>query len=344
MNTPGASQPSHSPAPIALTMGEPAGVGTELTLKAWLARAALPCPYFVIANAEQLRATASMLGIETPIREITDPVETTEVFHTALPVIDIPIPSIPIFGEPSAENADAIVTSITMAVDMAMNGKAAAVVTNPIHKRNLYDAGFPHPGHTEFLAALSGEAVEPVMMLACNELRAVPVTTHMSLREALAALTPELIVSQTRITADALKHDFGIFKPRIAIAGLNPHAGESGAMGNEEDEIIRPAMVQLQQLGIQVTGPHPPDAMFSTAKRPTYDAAICMYHDQALIPIKTLDFSGGVNVTLGLPIVRTSPDHGTALDIAGKGSADATSLIAALRLASTIASQRRQRA
>ena len=327
-------------APLAVTMGEPSGIGGELTLKAWQRRAELTCPFFTIANAAHLRAEAATHGLVVPIQIISTAADAIQVFPDALPLIDIPLPSSPAAGQPNTENADAVVNSITAAVRMAMDGSTSAVITNPIHKRNLYEAGFPHPGHTEFLAELSGTNVEPVMMLACDSLRTVPVTTHMSLHDAINGLSADLIVSQAIITARAMEIDFGIPAPRIAIAGLNPHAGEDGTMGNEEETIIRPAMEELRSQGINVSGPHPPDAMFSAAKRATYDAAICMYHDQALIPIKTLDFSGGVNITLGLPFVRTSPDHGTALDIAGQGIADETSLMAAINLAATIGAQR----
>ncbi len=221
-----------------------------------------------------------------------------------------------------------------------MAGDAAAVVTNPIHKKVLYDAGFRHPGHTEFLAELTGLATPSIMMLASAELRVVPVTIHQSLRQAIASLRGEDIVHCARVTADALKIDFGIARPRLAISGLNPHAGEDGAMGREEIEIIVPAIARLRAAGLTVMGPLPADTMFHAQARAAYDAAICMYHDQALIPLKTLAFEQGVDVTLGLPIVRTSPDHGTALDIAGSGRANPASLIAAIHMAAEIARRR----
>ena len=214
------------------------------------------------------------------------------------------------------------------------------MVTNPINKAALYDAGFSYPGHTEFLAALTEVPGREIMMLASPQLRVVPVTVHTSLRKAIAALTPALIVAAARTTAQALRSDFGIASPRLAMAGLNPHAGEQGALGDEEASIIAPALAELRTQGIDVSGPWPPDTMFTAAARTRYDAAICMYHDQALIPLKTLDMDHGVNVTLGLPIVRTSPDHGTAYDIAGKGIADPTSLIAAITLAAELAERR----
>ena len=242
-------------------------------------------------------------------------------------------------GRPDRANAAATIASIERAVRLAQAGEASAVVTNPISKAVLYAAGFPHPGHTEFLGALT-DCAHPVMMLANDFLRVVPVTVHVSLRAALDGLTAAVIVDTARIAARALRDQFGIASPWLAVAGLNPHAGEGGAMGDEEARIIAPAVAALRDEGIAVTGPHPPDTMFTPAARAGYDAAICMYHDQALIPLKTLDMASGVNVTLGLPIIRTSPDHGTAFDIAGQGRADPASLIAALRLAATLAGRR----
>jgi 4-hydroxythreonine-4-phosphate dehydrogenase len=237
-------------------------------------------------------------------------------------------------------NAAAIIASIERAVAMAQSGQARAVVTNPIAKSVLQDAGFAHPGHTEFLAALTGTSGHEIMMLASPMLRVVPVTVHLALRAALESLTTAAIVAAGLTTAAALTKDFGIARPRLAVAGLNPHAGEDGHMGREEITIIRPAIEALRAQGLDVTGPWPPDALFTARARRQYDAAVCMYHDQALIPLKALNMDGGVNVTLGLPIVRTSPDHGTAFDIAGRGIADPASLIAALRLADSIATQR----
>jgi len=222
-----------------------------------------------------------------------------------------------------------------------MAGETSAVVTSPIHKKCLYDAGFTWPGHTEFLAALAGNAIRPVMMLACSELRVVPVTIHVALEEAVHTLTTDDIVAIAEITAHALRRDFGIAAPRLAVAGLNPHAGEEGSMGSQEATIIAPAISALRARGIDAFGPMPPDTMFHARARAGYDAAICMYHDQALIPIKTIDFDGGVNVTLGLPFVRTSPDHGTALAIAGRGEANPRSLMAAMAMAWDVAARRR---
>ncbi|MBY0332655.1 MAG: 4-hydroxythreonine-4-phosphate dehydrogenase PdxA, partial [Acetobacteraceae bacterium] len=243
-------------------------------------------------------------------------------------------------GRPDPANARAVIAAIEEAVALARAGRAAGVVTNPIQKSVLTAAGFPHPGHTEFLGALAGTGVPPVMMLASPDLRVVPVTVHEPLRAAIARLTTDMIVATARIAHAALIADFGIAAPRLAVAGLNPHAGEDGTLGTEDRDIVAPAVAALRDLGIAARGPVPPDTMFTAHARPTYDAAICLYHDQALIPIKTLDMAGGVNVTLGLSIVRTSPDHGTALDIAGRGLADPSSLVAALRMAAVIAGNR----
>ena len=241
---------------------------------------------------------------------------------------------------PCPAHAPAVIAAIEEAVALAKSGRASGVVTNPIQKASLTAAGFPHPGHTEFLGELAGMGVPPVMMLACPELRVVPVTVHEALAKAIARLTPAMIIATSRIVDAALKRDFGLASPRLAIAGLNPHAGEAGTMGREEIDIIAPAIAALQAEGIDARGPMPPDTMFTALARPGYDVAICHYHDQALIPIKTIDMAGGVNVTLGLSIIRTSPDHGTALDIAGKGLADPASLIAAIRLAGELAQKR----
>jgi len=325
---------------VAITMGEPSGIGGELTIKSWLRRSDVSLPFVAIDNAERLAIIADNLSTDIPIKIVSSPSEALNVFGTALPVIDLPLAVLSQPGELRTDNAPAVIASIETAVSLIQSGEISGVVTNPIHKNNLYGAGFKYPGHTEFLADLAGSEVEPVMMLACDGLRTVPITTHLSLRDAIRSLSVDRIISQSRITADALRLDFGLHAPRLAIAGLNPHASEDGSMGNEEQSIIRPAIEALQAAGMNVSGPYPPDTLFSAAMRTTYDVAICMYHDQALIPIKTLDFSGGVNVTLGLPFVRTSPDHGTALDIAGKGTADETSMIAALRMAADITRER----
>jgi 4-hydroxythreonine-4-phosphate dehydrogenase len=326
--------------PIALTMGDPAGIGGELTLRAWAARTT--SPFFVLDDPERLAALAAALGLAVPVREIAAAGEAASVFGAALPVLPVRLAAPAHPGRPDPANAPAVIASIELAVALALRGEAGAVVTNPINKAALYAAGFRHPGHTEFLAELTGVPGREVMMLAAPALRVVPVTVHVSLRAAIALLDSALIVSVGRTTAAALRRDFGIARPRLAVAGLNPHAGEQGALGEEDAAIVAPAIAALVAEGIDATGPYPPDTMFTAAAREGYDAAICMYHDQALIPLKTLDMHHGVNVTLGLPIVRTSPDHGTAYDIAGTGRADATSLIAALAMAGKIVAQRAQ--
>jgi 4-hydroxythreonine-4-phosphate dehydrogenase len=324
--------------PLALTMGDPAGIGGELTLRAWLAR--MPAPFFALDDPDRLAAIASHLHLTVPICQIETSAQAAAMFPAALPVLPIPLATDAVPGKPDPANAAATIRSIERAVAFALAGEAGAVVTNPINKSVLYRAGFAHPGHTEFLAELTGVPGREVMMLAAPALRVVPVTVHVSLRDAIAALTTERIVDVARTAAAALRRDFGIASPRLAVAGLNPHAGEQGALGREDGEIVAPAIATLQAEGIDAAGPYPPDTMFTEHARAGYDAAICMYHDQALIPLKTLDMHHGVNVTLGLPIVRTSPDHGTAYDIAGIGRADATSLIAALTLAGEIVSHR----
>ena len=316
---------------LALTMGDPAGIGGELTVQAWQVLRGSGPAFTVIDDP------ARLCGI--PVRTVGSLAEAAGVFDEALPVLPLELAVPPVPGSPDPLNSAAVIASIERAVRLALSREAAAVVTNPISKAVLYAAGFPHPGHTEFLAALTGCA-HPVMMLANKFLRVVPVTIHVGLRAALDSLTTDTIVTVSRITATALRLQFGIEAPRLAIAGLNPHAGEGGAMGDEEARLIAPAIAALRAEGINVSGPHPPDTMFTPAARAGYDAAICMYHDQALIPLKTLDMASGVNVTLGLPIIRTSPDHGTAFDIAGQGRADPASLIAALRLAATLAERR----
>jgi 4-hydroxythreonine-4-phosphate dehydrogenase len=326
--------------PLALTMGEPAGIGGEVTLKAWQRRitARLP-PFFVIDDPARLAGLGSAIGLDVPLREIAEPDEAAGVFPMALPVLPQRLAHAPTLGRPDAANAPAVIAAIERAVALVRRGVAGAVVTNPIQKEALYAAGFTYPGHTEFLGALAGIA-RPVMMLAGPELRVVPVTVHLSLAAALSELSTAAIVDCGRVTAMALRRDFGIERPRLAVAALNPHAGEGGAMGDEERRIIAPAVAALAAEGIAVVGPAPADTLFHAEARKRYDAALCMYHDQALIPLKTLDFDRGVNVTLGLPFIRTSPDHGTALDIASKGIANPASLIAALTLAGAMAARR----
>lgn len=331
--------------PLALTMGEPAGIGGEIALAAWLRRgeAALP-PFFLIDDPRRLEALAGRLGLSLPLETIARPAEAAAAFGRALPVLPLGTRVTAEPGRPSGATGAAVVESIRRAVELVMAGEAGAVVTNPIQKSALYAAGFRHPGHTEFLAELAGGGAVPVMMLACPALRVVPVTVHLSLRRAIDGLTTEAIVETGRITAAALARDFAVPMPRLAVAGLNPHAGEGGAMGSEDLEIVGPAVEALRAEGIEAAGPLPADTLFHAAARRRYDAALCMYHDQALIPVKTLDFEGAVNVTLGLPFVRSSPDHGTALDIAGSGKASPASLIAALRLAGEMAAARRRTA
>jgi 4-hydroxythreonine-4-phosphate dehydrogenase len=326
-------------APIALTGGEPAGIGGEIALQAWLRRERRSTPFFLLDDPLRLAALAGALGWRVPVKPIAAPEDAAGVFATALPVLAVKFPARVIPGKPDSANAPAVIRAIADAVGFVQARRAAALVTNPIQKETLYQAGFPHPGHTEFLGELAG-GMRPVMMLVCPELRVVPVTVHVPLAAALKALTRDEIVAVGRIAARALRNDFGIAKPRLAVAGLNPHAGEHGTMGSEEGAIVEPAIAVLRADGIDAFGPLPPDTMFHAGARKRYDAALCMYHDQALIPLKTIDFDGGVNITLGLPFIRTSPDHGTACDIAGHGVANPASLIAALELAALMAERR----
>lgn len=325
---------------LAVTMGEPAGIGGELTLKAWLARRQQGGrAFFALDDPQRLAAIALSLDLAVPIREIARPADAQAVFGSALPVLPIRLRGPSRAGHPDPVNAPATLEAIERGARLALTGQIAGVVTNPLQKKTLQDAGFRHPGHTEFLAELAG-GVDVAMMLACPELRVVPVTIHLSLADAVRALDVDKIVRAGRLTAKGLGTLFGIARPRLAVAGLNPHAGEQGAMGDEEIRVIAPAIEALKRDGIAVSGPAPADTLFHAAARRAYDAAICMYHDQALIPIKTVDFAGGVNVTIGLPFVRTSPDHGTALDIAGSGRADPTSLLAAIAMADDMARRR----
>lgn len=324
-------------APLAVTPGEPAGAGAEIALKAWAdARATLPS-FFLLEEPDRLSRLADRLDIKTPILEIDAPDDAQEAFQDGLPVLPISFAAPPEPGRLDPVNGQAVIGAIEQAVDLTRTGKASAVVTLPIQKSVLYEAGFEYPGHTEFLAALAGPDVTPVMMLAAPQLRVVPVTIHIPLKQVPEVLTTEMIVKKSRITAEALRRDFGFAAPRLAVAGLNPHAGEDATIGTEDRDIVAPAVAALRAEGIDAVGPLSADTMFHADARATYDAAICMYHDQALIPIKTIDFWGGVNVTLGLPFIRTSPDHGTALELAGTGKAHAESLIAALRMAADMA-------
>jgi 4-hydroxythreonine-4-phosphate dehydrogenase len=319
--------------PVALTLGDPAGIGGEIALRA---RAALDArvPFFLIGDLGHMAALGGRLGI--PVAPIDAPEAAAAVPAGTLPVLDHPLPRPAPPSAPDPANAAAVVAIIERGVELVRAGRALALCTNPIHKKPLQDgAGFAFPGHTEFLAHLSG-APRPVMMLAAPVLRVVPVTIHIALAEVPRALTAALLEDTLRVAHAGLVSDFGIAAPRIAVAGLNPHAGEAGAMGSEEATVIAPVLERLRGEGLHVTGPHSADTLFHPAARARYDVAVCMYHDQALIPIKTLDFDGGVNVTLGLDFVRTSPDHGTAYDIAGRLSANPSSLIAALELAQTM--------
>jgi 4-hydroxythreonine-4-phosphate dehydrogenase len=330
---PGAAEPSLLP-PIAVTMGDPAGIGPDITLTSWHQRARLGLPAFVVyAEPAVLAARARALGLEVPLAVVSGPAEGKAAFDEALPVL-------PVTGGDAA-----IVAAIERGAEAVASGAALALVTNPITKRSLDLASLPYPGHTEFLAELAqrfcgGERPRPVMMLAVAELKVVPATVHIPLTAVASALTRPLLLETIRITASALSRDFGIAMPRIAVAGLNPHAGEGGLIGREEAELIAPVIAELVAEGLAVTGPYSADTLFHAEARATYDACVAMYHDQALIPLKTLAFDRGVNVTLGLPFVRTSPDHGTAFALAGTGKARPDSFIAALRLAADLGQRR----
>jgi 4-hydroxythreonine-4-phosphate dehydrogenase len=326
--------------PLALTSGEPAGIGPDITIKAWLRRNELKLPpFYLLGDRTLLADRAKALGLEVEFAEVR-PEDAFSAFADALPVVTTGNVATAQPGQPDHTSAEAAMASIRHAVDDVVAGRASAVVTNPIAKSVLYRAGFRHPGHTEFLAELAasgGHAPQPVMMLWSPALAVVPVTIHLALRDAIDRLSRELIVTTVRIVAAALQARFGLARPRLAVSGLNPHAGEDGSLGTEEQSIVAPAVEILRGDGIDIRGPLPADTLFHDAARQTYDCAICMYHDQALIPVKTLAFDDAVNVTLGLPFVRTSPDHGTAFDIAGTGQANPSSLIAALRLAARMA-------
>ncbi|HEY5125855.1 MAG TPA: 4-hydroxythreonine-4-phosphate dehydrogenase PdxA [Bradyrhizobium sp.] len=326
--------------PLALTSGEPAGIGPDVTIKAWLKRNELKLPaFYLLGDREFLAHRAKALGLNVRLADVRAE-DAAGAFADALPVVATGQSATAQPGRPDNTSAQAAIASIRQAVSDVVTGRASAVVTNPIAKSVLYRAGFRHPGHTEFLAELAaagGHTPQPVMMLWSPALAVVPVTIHLSLRDAIAQLTSELIVTTARIVVADLKARFGLANPRLAVSGLNPHAGEDGSLGTEDQTVVAPAVEILRGEGIEVRGPLPADTMFHDAARKTYDCAICMYHDQALIPIKTLAFDDAVNVTLGLPFIRTSPDHGTAFDIAGTGAANPSSLIAALRLAARMA-------
>jgi 4-hydroxythreonine-4-phosphate dehydrogenase len=332
--------PSLLSRPLVLSQGDPSGIGPDITLTAWARRREAGLPAFLfIGDPAVLTVRARQLGLEIPIRE-TGAADACGLFAEALPVWPVPAGVDVVAGQPHVATAKATIAVIEKAVELSMKGEALGVVTNPIAKSVLYEAGFGFPGHTEFLAELAaratGNPVTPVMMLAGPKLRTIPVTIHIPLKDVPGALTGELIAGTCRIAAHDLKSRFGIARPRLAVSGLNPHAGESGAMGREDVEIIHPAIQQLRAEGIDAIGPLPADTMFHDEARSRYDIAVCMYHDQALIPAKALGFDDTVNVTLGLPFIRTSPDHGTAFGIAGKGIARDKSLIAALKLAADI--------
>jgi 4-hydroxythreonine-4-phosphate dehydrogenase len=324
-------------------MGDPAGIGPEIIVKAWQALRS-DGPAFVVVGDFQALAAASPAGAAV-VRRVGGPGEATAVFPAAVPVLDLPMSTTVVSGQPSGAHAPHIIRWIETGAGLALSRAVSGLVTAPIAKAPLYAAGFQFPGHTEFLAELTASTPYsghrgPVMMLAAPGLRTTLVTIHEPIARVPAALSIEAIVRTAEITAESLIRDFGIAAPRLAVAGLNPHAGEGGALGWEEAEMIGPACERLRALGIAAAGPKPADTLFHPEARESYDAAICMYHDQALIPVKMLDFWGGVNLTLGLPIVRTSPDHGVGYDIAGRGVARADSLIAAIRMAGEIAVRR----
>ena len=327
------------PRPLALPLGEPAGIGPDIAFAAWRRRAGLPA-FYLLADPAFVAARAAQMAPDIPVTAVA-PAAAAATFATALPVVDIGVRITAEPGRPDASSAPAAITAIRRAVADVAAGRAAAVVTNPVAKHVLYRSGFLDPGHTEFLARLAAEATgitsHPVMMLWSPELAVVPVTIHLPLREVISRLSTDLVVATARIVDHDLRRRFGIARPRLAVAGLNPHAGEDGALGDEDITIVRPAVERLCAEGIAARGPLAADTLFHAAARADYDAALAMYHDQALIPIKTLAFDHAVNVTLGLPFVRTSPDHGTAFDIAGTGRADPSSLIAALTLAARLA-------
>lgn len=324
-------------APLALTLGEPAGIGPEITAKAWMQRReAGLAPFFLIGA----RSAIAAHGTEVACAEIAAPEEAPAVFEEALPILERPLGAVAL-GRPSQVTAAAVIGAIDDAVALALEGRAGAVVTNPIQKKALYDAGFSDPGHTEYLARRCGlDPAHTVMMLAVEGLRVVPLTVHVPLARVPALVTAERLAHVARVLNQALIAQFAIAAPRIAVAGLNPHAGEDGSIGREDLEVIAPALEALRCEGLDLRGPLPADTLFHARARQGYDAALCMYHDQALVPLKTIDFDRGVNITLGLPIVRTSPDHGTALDIAGRGLASPDSLIAAIRMAGDLAARR----
>ncbi|MCB2079135.1 MAG: 4-hydroxythreonine-4-phosphate dehydrogenase PdxA [Novosphingobium sp.] len=331
----------NAPAPLAVSLGDPAGIGPELIAEAWARRGAesLP-PFLAVGGAQVLAAAAHMRGLSIAIKSVSAPEEAAAVFPDALPVLG-GLDGTYRPGQPDREGAALALASLDAATRLTVDGAAGALVTGPIAKSRLAEVGFDHPGQTEFVAQACGIAAEDaVMMLAGPTLRTVPLTVHAAIADVPGLLSADLIERRTCITANALTRDFGLPHARLAIAALNPHAGEDGRMGDEEQLIIAPAIAALREAGLQVTGPHPADALFAPHERAHFDVALCMYHDQALIPLKALDFDNGVNVTLGLPIIRTSPDHGTAFGIAGKQLAHPGAMIAAIRMAGECASRR----
>lgn len=328
--------------PIAISMGEPAGIGAECLYKAWARRDSLKlAPFFVIADPQNLQLQAKALDHSINLAVIEAPSDAPDCFGSALPVLPLALKKQVQPGKPDPANAPLVLESIKMAAQFALDGQAAAVVTLPIHKSTLYQSGFHFAGHTEYLASLCNSSKPTVMMLEVPGLRVALSTVHLSLRDAIDKISTSLIINNALTVERALRDMFGIPHPRLAVAALNPHAGENGALGLEEIEIIRPAIDQLRERGLLIDGPHPADTLFHTRAREQYDCALCLYHDQGLIPVKTLDFYGGVNITLGLPIVRTSPDHGTAFDIAGGNRANPASLISALRRAAELSATQR---
>jgi 4-hydroxythreonine-4-phosphate dehydrogenase len=333
--------------PLALTLGEPAGIGPDITFAAWRRRTELNlAPFYLLADPDFVARCAQRIAPDVAIA-VVEPAAAATSFASALPVVDIGVPVSAEPGHPDRSSAPAALAAIRRAVADVNAGAASAIVTNPVAKNVLYRSGFAEPGHTEFLAKLAeestGTGTRAVMMLWSPELAVVPVTIHLPLKDVVASLSSELVVETGRIVTRDLRDRFGIARPRLVVAGLNPHAGEDGTLGDEDLTVVRPAVERLKAEGIDARGPLPADSLFHVSARATYDVALAMYHDQALIPIKTLAFDHAVNVTLGLPFVRTSPDHGTAFDIAGTGRADATSLIAALQLAARLSSRAQPR-
>jgi 4-hydroxythreonine-4-phosphate dehydrogenase len=327
--------------PLVLSPGEPGGIGSEIAVKAWHSlHEQKQLAFAMLGDMAHISMCCERAGLQAPLKSISTLDDATKVFGNALPVLHRPLPALATLGTFSPATAPWVTGCVVEAVELCLSGAASGMVTSPIQKEALYAAGFKHQGHTDFLAALCHErglVAHDVMMLVGGGLRAVPVTVHIALKDVPAKLTRASIVEQAHVVHHSLQRYFGIASPRIAVTGLNPHAGENGSMGLEEINTIRPAIADLQAVGLNVFGPLPADTAFFPLARERYDAILCMYHDQALIPVKTLDFHGGINVTLGLPFIRTSPDHGTALDLAGTGKAQADSMIAALQLAAEMA-------